>query len=83
MSNVGLPELIAETPQRYVEIAVAWASDLTRLAAVRTGLRERLQASALMDGKQFARDLEAVIRRIWTRWCGVTVTRKPGTTSPP
>ena len=37
LSNVGLPELIAHTPQQYVDIAVRWAGDLPRLAALAAG----------------------------------------------
>ena len=69
LSNLGLPELIAETPQQYVDIAVRWASDLPRLAAHRAGLRQRMQSSALMDGPQFTADVEAAFRRIWQTWC--------------
>ena len=28
LSNVGLPDLIADEPRRYVEIAKEWAGDL-------------------------------------------------------
>ena len=51
LSNLGLTELIARTPEEYVAIAVAWARDLARLAALRRGLRQRMQASPLMDGQ--------------------------------
>ena len=37
LSNLGLPELIAQTPQQYVELAVQWASDQPALAALRAG----------------------------------------------
>jgi predicted O-linked N-acetylglucosamine transferase (SPINDLY family) len=70
LTNVGLPELIARTPEDYVAIAVAWAGDLTRLAALRAGLRDRMAASPLMDGKQYAADVEAAFRRMWETWCG-------------
>ena len=35
LSNAGLLDLIAQTPKQYVEIAIEWATDLTRLAALR------------------------------------------------
>ena len=34
LSNIGLPELVAETPEQYIEIAVALANDLPRLTGV-------------------------------------------------
>ena len=70
LSNLGLTELIARTPEEYVAIAVDLAGDRARLAALRGGLRQRMQASPLMDGKQFAADVEAAFRHMWQTWCG-------------
>ena len=64
-----IPELIAETPRQYVDIAVQWAADLPRLRAVRAELRQRLRASPLMDGKQYAADVDAAYRQMWKIWC--------------
>ena len=69
LSNLGLTELIARTPEEYVAIAVHLAGDRARLAALRGGLRQRMQASPLMDGKQYAADVEAAFRRMWQAWC--------------
>ncbi|MBV9948216.1 MAG: hypothetical protein JOZ69_15295, partial [Myxococcales bacterium] len=68
--NLGLPELIADTPDDYVRIAKELADDRPGLAALRAGLRRRLEGSPLMDGPRFTRNLEALYRRIWRRWCG-------------
>ena len=70
LSNLGLTELAATTPDEYVRIASALACDLPRLAALREGLRERMLRSPLMDGAQFARGLESAYRTMWRRWCG-------------
>jgi predicted O-linked N-acetylglucosamine transferase (SPINDLY family) len=69
LSNVGLPELIAFTPEQYLTIAVELAGDLPRLSSLRSSLRERMQRSPLMDARQFARDIEAAYRRMWRTWC--------------
>jgi predicted O-linked N-acetylglucosamine transferase (SPINDLY family) len=69
LSNVGLPELIAPTPEQYLARAVALAGDLDRLSELRGGLRRRMQASPLMDGRQYAADVEAAFRRAWETWC--------------
>ena len=69
LSNLGLTELIARTPEEYVAIAVRLAGDRARLAALRGGLRQRMQASPLTDGKQFAAGVEAAFRRMWKTWC--------------
>jgi predicted O-linked N-acetylglucosamine transferase (SPINDLY family) len=70
LSNLGLPELIAGSPEQYVTIAAALAGDRTRLRALRAGLRPRLQASPLMDGPRFAAEFEAALRQMWETWCG-------------
>jgi predicted O-linked N-acetylglucosamine transferase (SPINDLY family) len=69
LSNLGLTELIARTPEEYIAIATAWAADLPRLAALRSALRPRMQASALVDGRQYAADVLAALRQLWEAWC--------------
>jgi len=69
LSNVGLTELIAHTPEEYIAIAVALARDPARLAGLRAGLRQRMQASPLMDGAQYAKDVEAAFRGMWLKFC--------------
>ncbi|MGA3067028.1 MAG: tetratricopeptide repeat protein [Tepidisphaeraceae bacterium] len=69
LSNLGLPELIASTPEEFVRIAADLAGDLNRLDSLRRGLRARMQGSPLMDGEKFARDMEAAYRRMWRAWC--------------
>ena len=68
LSNVGLPELIARTPEEYVAIAAGLASDRARFSALRRGCA-RLEASPLGDGRQFAAGIEAAFRGMWERWC--------------
>ena len=65
----GLTPVIADGPDDYVARAVAIAGDRTRLALVRSSMRERLKGSILCDGRRFVADLEAVYRRLWRRWC--------------
>lgn len=69
LANVGLPELIAQTSDEYVEKAVALARDEARLAGMRAVLRERMRASPLCDGPRLARALEQVYRMLWREWC--------------
>jgi predicted O-linked N-acetylglucosamine transferase (SPINDLY family) len=69
LTNLGLTELIAQTPQQYVQIAADLAKDLPRLAELRRTLRPRMQASPLMDAPRFARNVEAAYRQMWRNWC--------------
>jgi predicted O-linked N-acetylglucosamine transferase (SPINDLY family) len=62
LSFAGLPELVAQTPDDYVAIAVSLAHDPQRLAGYRGELRARLSASPLLDGARFARSFEVALR---------------------
>jgi predicted O-linked N-acetylglucosamine transferase (SPINDLY family) len=70
LTNAGLNALIARTPEEYVGSAVEQAGNLSALAELRAGLRARMQDSPLMDGKQYATEMEAAFRQMWRRWCG-------------
>jgi protein O-GlcNAc transferase len=67
--NLDLQDLIATSPAGYIESAVQLAGDLDRLQALRATLRQRMQVSPLLDAAGFTRNLEAVYRQMWTRWC--------------
>jgi predicted O-linked N-acetylglucosamine transferase (SPINDLY family) len=83
LTAAGLTEFIAADLDGYVELAVAKAHDLSTLAELRLGLRQRMNASAFGDGVQYARAVEARYREMWGRWCakqiegGVGATRAP------
>jgi predicted O-linked N-acetylglucosamine transferase (SPINDLY family) len=69
LTNLGLPELIADTAERYVRIAAELANDLPRLTALRSTLRQRMERSPLMNASKFARNIEAAYRHMWRTWC--------------
>lgn len=69
LTHAGVPELLAATAEDYVAKAVALARDVGRLQHYRDGLRARLSASPLLDGRDFARALEDAYRTMWRRWC--------------
>ena len=68
LSNVGLPELIAATPEEYIAKAVGLARDLEKLQTLRKCLRDMLSRSPLTDAKRFTLNLEEVYRKIWANW---------------
>jgi len=70
LTNVGLDDLIASTPQQYIAIAVALACDHARLAQLRSVQRERFKTSPLGNATLFVKNLEAAYRDIWKKWCG-------------
>jgi predicted O-linked N-acetylglucosamine transferase (SPINDLY family) len=67
--NLGLPELVATTPDEYVARAVDLTRDLNRLGELRAGMRDRMTRSPLMDAPRFARNIESAYRTAWRRWC--------------
>ena len=69
LSNIGLTEYVADSPDDFIAKATALASDLPRLAARRQGLRERLLNAPLCDGQGFSSDLEQAYRGMWGSWC--------------
>src|SRR6202012_6012001 len=57
--NLGMRELAADSDAAFVRIAVELAMDRSRLAQLRSGLRQRMEQSPLMDGARFAQSMEA------------------------
>jgi protein O-GlcNAc transferase len=66
LSNAGLRNWIAASPDEYAATAIALASDTQLLAETRAGLRERLASSQLCNAARFTRQLEHAYRVMWT-----------------
>ena len=69
LTGIGLTDLIANSAEEYVEIAVELASTPARLDELRRSLRPRMAASPLCDGPTFARKMESAFRTMWAAWC--------------
>jgi protein O-GlcNAc transferase len=67
LGSLGLGELVASTPEQYVGIALALASDLSRLEQLRASLHTRFEQSPLRDEKRFAAEFEKLLRLAWQR----------------
>jgi protein O-GlcNAc transferase len=65
LTELGLADLIASTPEGYVDIAAGLAAQTGRLRALRAELRPRLQNSPMMDAGRFARSLEHAYLSMW------------------
>ncbi|TAN71178.1 MAG: tetratricopeptide repeat protein [Gallionella sp.] len=63
--HAGLPGWVAADKDDYVAKAVAFTSDLGRLAALRAGLRQQVLASPMFDAPQFARNFEDALWEMW------------------
>jgi protein O-GlcNAc transferase len=71
VSVIGLPELAGQSGDDYVRIAVELAVDMTRLQALRTGLRQRMRTSSLCDVAAFAKSLEDALLALAGRFLPV------------
>lgn len=69
LTGVGHPEWIANTEEEYVDKVVALAEDIPRLAEIRSGLRQQMQNSVLMDEAGFTDEVERAYRAMWEKWC--------------
>lgn len=69
MTNLGMPELIANTLEEYHAIALRLANDLDALDIVRKDLRTRMSASPLTNASRFTPHLEQAYREMWGKWC--------------
>jgi protein O-GlcNAc transferase len=69
LHGVGLPELVATTPEEYVDLATSLARDVARRASLSRELPHRVITSPLCDAPAHARSVEAAYRWMWRSWC--------------
>ena len=74
LSQIGLEELIAQTPDKYIEIATRLSASPARLQAERETLRQRVLAAPVGNGPAYTRAVEAAYRELWGRWCARDLT---------
>ena len=65
LKTVGLHEWIAAETEDYIARAIAAASDLPALAALRLSLRQRVEHSPLADAPRFAGHWMTAIEQMW------------------
>lgn len=62
LASAGLTDWCADDDEGFRRLALKAAADAAALAQLRIGLRERLRASRLCDGRAYARDVESAYR---------------------
>ena len=65
LHNIGMSDLAAETPEDYVETAVALAASPETLAGLRRFLRPMMARSPLMDGRGYTRAVENMYDKVY------------------
>ena len=69
MNAVGLGELVAGSPDDYINLATELALDVPRLRNLQSGMRDRLLSSSLMDRDDFNSHFAASVRSMWRSYC--------------
>lgn len=69
LAAAGLNDLIAHDADGFVKIVVEIARDYARRRELRSGLRQQLARSRLLDHQGFTRGLEAQYRHAWRCCC--------------
>ena len=69
LGALGLDNLVAHSTNTYVKIAKELARDPEKLQVLRSGMRERMRASSVMNPGQVTDSLEKAYKRIWEKWC--------------
>lgn len=65
----GFADNVAQTPERYIERAVAVASDSGTSESARSALRQAFLNSVLCDGPAYTNRWQSAVRSIWQDWC--------------
>ena len=82
LKTLGRDDLIAETPEEYVELNVRLATDADWRNELHRTLRDQLRRSPLMDISRFTENLEAAYREMWRNWCALE-RQRPVLPNPP
>ena len=69
LATLDAPDWIANDPADYVDKARALAGQRHTLRSQRSSLRQRLINSPLSDIAAYTRDIEALYRRMWEKYC--------------
>ncbi|TAJ70963.1 MAG: hypothetical protein EPO51_15760 [Phenylobacterium sp.] len=64
----GLPDLLTDTPDAFVERALELTEDLQRLDALRARVRPSFEAGGCCDEVGFTRRMEQAFGEMFTRW---------------
>jgi predicted O-linked N-acetylglucosamine transferase (SPINDLY family) len=65
LSNAGLAEWGAVSPEEYVTKALTHAQDMQGLALLRGRMRQQVELSPIMDGRRFASHFDNVLKGMW------------------
>ena len=67
LTNLGLAEFVADSPDKLVGLAASWADQRAGLADLRGSLRDMLDDCPLTDSAKYVGHLEAAYREVWRK----------------
>ena len=67
LNTVGLKETIASNEQEYLDICKRLSSNTELLKEMRSGLREKMRKSPLLDAPRFIQSLEAEYEKVYNK----------------
>ena len=78
MTSADLNELVAQNGMEYVKKAVQLGRRKELIAGYHAGLREHLLKSALMDSRQYMKEIEACYHDAWKNYfCKTKIRKRP------
>lgn len=69
LGHVGLEGFAASDEEDFVRKGISWTNDIPALAALRAGMRARLERSVLCQPEVVAASVSNALRTMWRRWC--------------
>ena len=84
LETLDLSDLIADSVDRYIDIAASLAGDPAKREELRATMRARMRASKLCDPRDMGRELTQALRQMWYRYCetAAPVTHDEGSIEP-
>ena len=69
LNNMELPQLVANSPEDYFNIAIALANHKEEIQNYRNSLRENLMNSDLTNEEKFGKNFDDLMRNVWHQYC--------------
>lgn len=68
LTHLGQSDWLAKSPEDYIKIACTLAKNIDQLDQIRSSLRQRMEASCLMNEDIHIQEFGNGLRQIWQRW---------------
>jgi predicted O-linked N-acetylglucosamine transferase (SPINDLY family) len=69
LAHLGLSSFLADDEATFINLGTFLSQNLTTLAALRAGMRERFVSSVVGYPGVVAAGLEVTLRKMWVQWC--------------